>query len=413
MTSERPHTSFPRLVALRYLQSRRNRGFVSFITGIAIVGVTLGVAALIIALTILDGFERTIRENVVSFTAHMQLFAFQNAPLPDPATTIERVQQTYPEVLHIAPYVTREAMAQSARSIEGVLVKGIDPANDISPAFRRLAEGEYDLSEREKGLQPVIVGRRLADKLELRVGDPLVLFAFSGSRASLLQARAMQFRVAGLYETGMEEYDETYIYTNLQGAQRLFQMGSSVSGFDIMVRDVTELDRLTAEIPAELGYPYYARSMFQLHRNLFTWIELQKKPVPIILGLIIIVATVNIIGTVLMMVMEKTNEVGILRALGTDTKTIVRIFLYQGMFIGIVGTLLGNALALMLCLLEQRYRFISLPSEIYYMSNVPMDLNLLNFLLVSIVALTLCFLSSALPSRVAAKLNPIQTIRFA
>jgi lipoprotein-releasing system permease protein len=153
--------------------------------------------------------------------------------------------------------------------------------------------------------------------------------------------------------------------------------------------------------------------MFQLHRNLFTWIELQKKPVPIILGLIIIVATVNIIGTVLMMVMEKTKEVGILRALGTDTKTIVRIFLYQGMFIGIVGTLFGNALALALCLIERHYRFISLPSEIYYMSHVPMDLSLLNFLLVSAVALTLCFLSSALPSRVAATLDPLQTIRFA
>jgi lipoprotein-releasing system permease protein len=414
-SSTRPtiHLPFPLFVALRSLRSRRNRGFISFITGIAIVGVMLGVAALIIALSILSGFERTISENLIGFTSHMQLFAFQNAPLEDVSITQQRVTEKFPGVRHISPYVTGEAMVKSDRSVDGVLVKGIDPWNDWSPARERIVDGMYDLAVRESGLQPVIVGKRLTEKLGLSVGDRVLLMAFSGAQMSLAQARVMQFEISGVYETGMAEYDETYVYLNIRNAQRLFQLGSRVSGFDILVHDVTTLSELTAEIPAELGYPYYARSMYQTHRNLFTWIELQKKPVPIILGLIMIVATVNIIGTILMMVMEKTKEIGILRSLGAEARTLVKTFLFQGMFIGLIGTVLGNLLALALLLLEMRYKLISLPSDIYFMSHVPVELSFANFGLVSAAALAMCFLSSLLPSRVAAKLDPIRTLRFA
>jgi lipoprotein-releasing system permease protein len=236
--------------------------------------------------------------------------------------------------------------------------------------------------------------------------------SLGGSSVTLSQTRVMQFEVRGLYETGMAEYDETYIYVNLKNAQRLFAVGPMVSGFDILVHDLDSLDNIAQRLPERLGYPYYARTTYQMNRNLFTWIELQKKPIPIIIGLIIIVATVNIIGTLLMMVMEKGKEIGILRALGTDRKKLTGIFLAQGMFIAIVGVILGNAIAFVLCWLELHYRIISLPSGIYFMSHVPIDLNPINFLLVSLLALLMCFLSSIIPSRMAARRDPIRMIKF-
>jgi lipoprotein-releasing system permease protein len=403
---------FSVFIALRYLRSRRHRGFISFITFIAVIGVTLGVAALIITLSVLGGFEHTIKENVISFTAHVQLISFQNQLLPNPNKTIEVVLSEYPEVKSIAPYLSREGMIRSASTTDGVLIKGIDPKNDISAAKTRMVDGSYSLEQRERGVEGIILGRRLAQKLEVGVGDRILLMSLGGSSVTLSQTRVMQFEVRGLYETGMAEYDETYIYVNLKNAQRLFAVGPMVSGFDILVHDLDSVDNIAQRLPESLGYPYYARTTYEMNRNLFTWIELQKKPIPIIIGLIIIVATVNIIGTLLMMVMEKGKEIGILRALGTDRKKLTGIFLAQGMFIAIVGVVLGNAIAFILCWLELHYRIISLPSGIYFMSHVPIDLNPLNFFLVSVLALVMCFLSSIIPSRIAARRDPIRMIKF-
>lgn len=399
-------------IALRYLRSRHNRGFISFITFIAIVGVMLGVAALIITLSVLNGFERTIKENIVSFTAHMQLFAFQNQLLPNSDQTIEKVKGKYPEILEMAPYLSREGMIRSEASTDGVLIKGVDPTNDISAAKERLVEGQYNLEEHARGVQGIIIGRRLAQKLEVTVGSRVLLLSLGGSALSLTQTRVIQFEVRGLYETGMADYDEAYVYLNLKNAQRLFGVGPLVSGYDIMVSDMSKLPSLAGEIPEYLGYPYYARTTDQMNRNLLTWVELQKKPIPIIIGLIIIVATVNIIGTLLMMVMEKAKEIGILRTLGSDAKKMKNIFLIQGMFIGLIGTILGNLIAFILCWIELRYKFFTLPSGIYYMTHVPIELNASVFFIVSALALLMCFLSSYLPSRFAAQLDPLQLIRF-
>lgn len=399
-------------IALRYLRSQHHRGFISFITGIAIIGVALGVASLIITLSVLNGFERTIKENVVTFTAHMQLFAFQNQLLPRPDQTVQEVKLRHPEVMEMAPFLSREGMVRSEATMDGVFIKGVDPSNDVSAAKTRLVEGEYRLESREKEIEGIIIGRRLAQKLEVRPGGRILLLSLGGSSVSLSQTRVMQFEVRGIYETGMGEFDESYVYIHLKNAQRLFGVGSLVSGFDILLSDVTKAGVLAAEIPEELGYPYFARTTDQMNRNLYTWIELQKKPIPIIIGLIIIVATVNIIGTLLMMVMEKAKEIGILQAMGSGKRQLMNVFLLQGMVIGMAGTILGNILAYGLCWIELRYKFFSLPSGIYYMTHVPIDLSVEVFVLVSLLALMMCFLSALIPSRVAAQQDPIRLIRF-
>jgi lipoprotein-releasing system permease protein len=399
-------------IAVRHITSRHNKGFVSFITFIAIIGVTLGVASLDITLSILGGFEKTIKENVVSFTAHMQLFAFENDLLPDPDRTIQTVVARYPEVLEMAPYLSREGMIRSKNDIDGILIKGVDPANDISAAKRRLILGSYDLEERESGIQRVILGKRLAEKLNVQLNERVLLYALGGASLSLSQTRIMQFEISGIYETGMADYDASVIYVNLRNAQRLFQVGKTVSGFDILVANTDSLASLAQQIPEYLGYPYYARTMFQQYRNLFAWVDMQRIPVLIILALIIIVATVNIIGTLLMLILGKSREIGTLITIGMGRKNVVKVFLKQGMLIGIAGTVLGNLLAFLFCWLELRYRFFPLPSGIYFMTHVPIELSVLNFLGVTAAALVMSFIASWIPSRLAAKMDPIRLIRF-
>lgn len=394
------------------MTSTHNRGFISFITLIAIIGVMLGVASLIITLSVLDGFERTIKENVVSFTSHMQLFAFQNQMLAEPEEIMRKVVAHFPEIMEIAPYLQREGMIRSEKNIEGILIKGVDPVNDISAAKRRLIEGVYDLEERKEGAQRIIIGKRLAEKLNVSPGSKVLLYGLGGSSVSVTQTRVMQFEVSGIYETGMADYDASFVYIHLRNAQRLFQVGPRISGFDILVNDTKRLESLSYEIPEYLGYPYYAKSMYQMYRNLFMWIELQKKPIPILLGLIIIVATVNVIGTLLMMVMEKSRQIGILKTLGMSRAVIIRLFVFQGVYIGIVGTIAGNILAYILCWLEAEYKFFPLPSGVYFMTHVPIDLSVWNFLIVSMLAITMSYLASVVPARVASRLDPVKLIRF-
>jgi lipoprotein-releasing system permease protein len=400
-------------IAVRHLTSKHNRGFVSFITLIAIIGVMLGVASLDITLAVLGGFEKTIKQNVVSFTAHMQLFAFENKMLPDPDYTIQKVLSRFPDVMAMAPYLTREGMISSRSDIDGILIKGIDPENDISAAKYRLVEGEYNLEEDQSGVQNIIIGKRLAEKLNAQIGDRVLIYALGGASLSLGQTRVMQFEVCGIYETGMADYDASVIYINLRNAQRICQVGNTVSGFDILVSNMDSLSALSKRIPEYLGYPFYARTMFQQYRNLFAWVDLQKMPVLVMLTLIILVATVNIIGTLLMMILGKSREIGTLMAIGMKRRDVVKIFLKQGILIGIVGTLLGNACALALCWAELRYRFFPLPSGIYFMTHVPIDLSLFNFIMVSAAAMCMAFIASWIPSRFAARLDPVTLIRFA
>ena len=398
-------------IARRYLKSRRNRGFVSFITGIATLGVMLGTAALIIALGILGGFEREITEKVVGFTSHIQVLSFQSLPLRNYDQNAERIEEAFPAVRSASPFLAREALIRSAEGVEGIMLKGISPLRDNSTTRRYMVDGTYDLERPQTGLPHIIIGRRLAARLDVEVGDKVTVFGI-GRFSGQSRPRVLQFRVRGLYESGMAEYDDLYGFTDLASAQDLFQYGDAVSGYDLMLSRIDSADAVALNVQDLLGYPHFGRTVFDSYRNLFSWIELQKKPVPIILGLIILVATVNIIGTLLMMVLDKTREIGVLAALGATRWGITRIFLRQGLTIALSGTLLGNLLALVLLVAQQEFKVIALPSDIYFMTSVPVLLRLEYFGLVSAVSIGLCMLCSLVPARLASRLNPVTAIRF-
>jgi lipoprotein-releasing system permease protein len=398
-------------IARRYLRSRRHSGFLSFLSTIAILGVTLGTAALIIALNVLGGFEKEITEKVVGFSAHVQVQGFRNQPLPNSPQSVMLIEDSIAEVKAVAPYVSREALIRSRESVDGIFLYGLDPAKDISTVGRYIVAGRYEIDREPGSLPNIVIGRKLASKLSLGVGEKVTVFGI-GAGVEAGRVRARQFRVSGIYESGMAEYDDVYAFTSLEDAQIVFQMGQTISGYDIMVTDVDSAESVAAAVQDLLGYPHYARTVFQNYRNLFTWIELQKKPVPIILGLIIIVATVNIIGTLLMMVLEKTREIGVLMAMGATRWGVTRVFLRQGFTIALLGTLGGNILAFVLCYVQQEFRILSLPSDIYFMSSVPVLMRAEYFLVVSAVTMALCMVSSLIPARLASRLHPINALRF-
>jgi lipoprotein-releasing system permease protein len=398
-------------IAKRYIETHRRSGFLSFITFIAIAGVTLGTAALIITLSILDGFEREIREKVISFTSHIEVRGYQNQPLGNSSGSIEKVKSEVPGVSSITPFAARECLIRSKTEIDGVFLKGIESEGEMLLSKRYLMEGRFS-PEDKNALPGIVIGRRLALRLNSAVGDTLILFAVQGERSMPGQPIVQKFVLTGTYESGMAEFDDVYAYAPLKHTQNLLGLGSMVSGYEVYVKDVSEVDQIAEKIQKLLGYPHAARTVFRMYRNLFSWVELQQKMSPIMLGLIIIVATINIVGTLLMFVLEKTRAIGILKALGAGKNLISRIFLFQGLFIAVVGIGLGNILAFALCWLQKSMHLISIPSDIYYMDTVPISMSVDNFIVVSLIAFLLCMATTLIPTKLAAKLDTVTALRF-
>jgi lipoprotein-releasing system permease protein len=404
--------SYSSFIASRYFRSRQHDGFVSFVTGIAIVGVMLGSATLIIALSVLGGFEKEITDKVIGFTSHVQVLGFQGQPLRGYVRNAMMLEDSLPSISAVAPFVAREALIRSKDGVDGILLKGIDPLRDVSSTATYIVAGRYEIDRERGGLPKLVVGKKLAARLSLNVGDRATIFGI-GRLVEQSRFRVMQFVISGLYESGMSEYDDVYAFTDLEDAQTIFQLGDAVTGYDIMVTRLDSVDAVAQQVKEMLGYPHYARTVFQSYRNIFSWIKLQKEPVPIILGLIIAVATVNIIGTLLMLVLGKTREIGILISMGATRWGITKIFLRQGMTIAFLGTILGNIVGGGLCMAQKELHFFSLPSDVYFMSTVPILVKPEYFVVVSALSLVLCFISALVPSRLAARLDPVYAIRFA
>jgi lipoprotein-releasing system permease protein len=398
-------------IAKRYLRSHRRTGFLSFITGMTVLGIMLGTAALIITLSVLSGFEREIKEKVVAFTSHIQILGYQNESLPEYRRSIDLVEKQVHGVRSISPFAAKEGMIRSRDQVDGILLKGIDVTRDALTPRQHLVEGRF-VDGRENGLPQLVIGSKLARRLNASVGDKLVVFTLPSDGGGSLQPRAMQFLLVGLYESGMSEFDDIYAFTTLRNAQKLFRMEDEVTGFDVLVKDINTVDDVAKQMETVLGYPHYARTVFQLYRNLFSWVELQKKLSPVLLSLISIVATVNIIGTILMFVLEKVRSIAILKSLGAGPSLIRKIFILQGMAIASTGVALGNILAYGCCWLQLTFRIISLPPDIYYMNAVPVLLRPENFLIVTGLALAVSFLTALIPSRAAAALDPVVALRF-
>jgi len=403
---------FPFFISKKYTLSRKDSHFVTFISSISIIGIALGVATLIIALSILNGFADTLTSKIIDFDSHIEINSYRTV-LPDYKTELPMLKEKlHNSILSINPYASKLAIISRGRIKEGVNIKGIRANDEWNGINENIIEGNLDL----KGSKTpsIVIGKKLANKLYAKIGDKVILFGLNDDQIPTPDnpPNIEIFKITGIFESGMAAYDDLVAYVNLKSSQELFSLGDNVTGYDIRVKDISKIDSLTSYLSDKLTYPYNVKSIYQAHRNIFTWIELQKKPIPIILALIIIVAVFNIVGTLLMIVLEKTGSIGILKSLGAKRKQVISIFLFQGIFLAIVGIIIGNILAFILSFLQVHFNLITIPSSVYMMSKVPVAISLFTYIEVSVITFVLCIIASLIPSLIASRIQPIKAIRF-
>jgi lipoprotein-releasing system permease protein len=389
--------------------------FVSVIVAIATGGVGLGVAALIVTLAILSGFEKTLTDNIVGFTSHAEISGYGNRALPDYPGTSRYLLAKIPAIKTLSPYVEQQAIIRSPHGLAGVVLKGVLPEDTTPIARRRITSGSDFGVTSTDSFPPIIISKGLAQELKTGVGKSVAAMRFHEqmrTREDIL-ANVRKFRVVGIFETGMSEYDNTLAYTTLAAAQSFSNYSpTQVNGYEVMTTSLDSARSVTAKINHTLHYPYFAQSVYDVHQPIFAWIELQKKPIPIILGLIIIVAAFNVVSTLLLIVIEKTHSVGVLKSLGASNRGIAQIFLTEGAAIGIMGTILGDLLGFGICLTESHFHLFKLRAEIYFMSSVPISIEWQHYVIVSVISLVLALLATIIPARIAARLRPLEALQF-
>lgn len=410
-------------IGLRYLRAKRKEGFISLITVISVLGVMIGVMTLNIALAIMTGFEEDLRDRILGFNPHVVVLNF-NGAFGGFDDVIDRIKQD-PEVVAAGPFIYGQVMLSADQQVTGVAVRGVPSTPDgVLDLQQHLKEGDveglartYDVPiEGGSGiarLPGIIVGQDVARQLGVAAGDVVsVISPIAKPTAVGLLPRIKRFVLVGAFDSGMAEYDASLVYMDLATAQQFFEMGDTVSGIEVRTTELYRAEEVAARLRDELGFPFRVRSWMEVNHNLFSALQLEKTVYFIVLLLIVLVAGFNIVATLIMVVMEKRKDIAILKSMGSSGSSISRIFVYKGMIIGIVGTLLGNLLGYIACFLLKRYEFIDLPKGVFYVNTVPVKMYPEYFAAVTLASLLICLLATVYPARQAGRLAPVDVIRY-
>lgn len=408
-------------IARRYLASRRGARFLSLITLIAVGGVFVGVMALIVVTSVMTGLQTDLREKILGMNPHIWVTVYGTDMQIDGALwpgTLIRTMETE-GVIAAAPFVQTEVGlgVESGSYAEAAMLRGIDPlieGEPITDVAAQIQRGDLSLGETESGYPPVLIGARLAERFAAIPGKILTVTGFQGagiSRLGTISPRVRKFEVAGTFETGMFEYDNKFMYTTLAGAQDLTGLGNAVTGLEVKVADPMLADEIGRTLEGTLGYPYRVDDWKLSNSALFSALQLEKIAMGIILLLIVIVAAFNIISTLVMVVADKTREIGILKSMGLKSSQVQRVFMLQGIVIGVIGSVLGAAGGLFLVWLLDTYELIKIPGDIYFIDRLPVSYDPFEIGVIIAASLLISFLATLYPARQAARLYPVDAIR--
>jgi len=409
-------------IGLRYLRARRSETFISLITVISVLGVMIGVMTLNVVMAVMTGFEETLRDRLLGINAHVALVK-SGDQLRDYEQLLERVRKES-GVVAAAPTIYGQVMVTSGPRVSGVFVRGVDPdqVNRVVDIEKYVKEGSLQELKKPQAIQVedrtvllpgVILGVRLANQLGVFRGSPIQVVSPLGTPTAIgVIPKVRRFVVVGIFDSGMSEIDSTLVYMSLGDAQKFFELGDAVTNIEIRVQDVYQAKMVADNIQRKLGFPYLTEDWSRLWPNLFSALKLEKTVYFLVLLLMVLIGAFNIISTLIMVVMEKRKDIAILRSMGATRAGIRKIFLIKGCVIGVVGTALGVLFGLAICLLIQKYRFIELPKDVFLISTVPVRIYWSNFLLVGFASLGVCLLASIYPARQAAKLDPVEIIRY-
>jgi len=399
----------------RYLKPGNKSKTYTFFSFAALAGIALGVTTLIVALSVLEGYEKVISEKLVTFDSDIQIYGYGNQDLPEPEkaeTTIKSIAGSNLNSVELG--AQKICILGKNRINEGVTLKGISGDYLKRRDGLKLVSGSFDLGLDADSVNKVIIGKTLATKLRVKTGDMINFFAINAVDLKTMTAlpAVENFVVSGIYQTGMGKYDDAFAYTALSELQRLYEMDDKINLIEVKLNRGVAVDSLKNVIQQNLGHPYFAVTFVEANMQMFNWIELQRKPVPIVLGLIIVVAAFNIISALLMLVLDKTNTIGTLKAIGASPGFITRIFLVRGLLLGIGGAIVGVVFGYLLCFLQSEFGLVQLNPQIYFVDKVPIAINPTYFVIVFTISVALSILSSLIPAFAAARIDPVKALRF-
>jgi lipoprotein-releasing system permease protein len=409
---------FEWFLSLRYLSGNRKLGFISIRTFFSVAGVFLGSTVLVVALSIANGFEKEVRDRIVGTLAHAKIIRHHGEPIV-PYDSLRQCILTHPKVIGAAPFISGKGGVEYDNVQEGVLVMGVDAAleSTVTDLGRSIKYGEFYLdslmSRRGRKFPGILIGSGLARKMGVLIGGEMVVISLATIDATGEPVPKMaRYVVSGIFETGMYEYDLNLIYISIESAQELFMM-KGVEGIQIKTIDLFKADNIAREVVDTLqGYPYYSVDWKMQNRSLFEWMALEKLVIFLVISLIILVASFNIISSLIMIIIEKRREIGVLMSLGSTTGAVMRIFILNGAIIGVVGSTFGVIFGVILCLIQYHYQIFPLPGDIYFIDKLPVLIRAVDVIAIYLAANILCLLATVYPAYQASIIRPAESIRY-
>ena len=426
--------SYELFVSIRHLSAKKSKKFISLNTWISIAGVGLGVMALIVVIAVMSGFSKDLRDKILGTNSHVVVSNVNRAMVENYDGILKKVRSVE-GVMAAAPFIMNQVMLINGDRVSGIVVRGIDPEKEetVSDLGKNMVSGTVsdlktkssfsgEIKGREKKNRAgIILGKELLRRLGVEVGD-IVSMVSPVSRVTPvgLIPRMKLFKVVGVFESGMYEYDANLSFILLKAAQKFFSMKNGVSGIEVRVADIEQAGNIASVIQNKLGFPYLVRDWMRMNRNLFSALKLEKIVMFIILILIIFVAAFNIVSTLFMLVMEKTREIAILKSMGASCSSIIKIYSYQGLVIGLVGTFLGCATGFVIVpnlneivsSIESIFGIVAFPSDVYYLDRLPSKIQYMDSFLIIIFSVVICLVASLYPAWRASKLDLVNGLRY-
>ena len=396
--------NFPFYLSTRYLRTAQKGSFTRVAGVLSVAGLSVGISALLITLFILNGFEKVISKKIADFDGHIRVKHYLNYPIPSEILEMDSILFHYKETVSQSRFIQKPALLRKGKVAEGIIVEGIEPdrvefINDI------LVSGRNDISGNQ-----IVIGERLANQVNISIGDKIVLFDLATLNGS--NKRLKQFVVAGFFHSGMLEYDNHMIYMNLEQADRLFHMNEKVSGQILRLSEAKWANELSEFLKKDLAYPYMVMTWKEKNRSLFKWMNIQRWPILFIFSLIAMVGLVNIISALAMIVLDKTRQIGILKSLGVSHTGLRQLFLFYGFMIGLAGAIIGSFLALILAWMQNNFKIITLPEDIYFMDFIPMDVSTVDVFSIVIIAIVCAIFAAVWPTVRAERIEPADALRY-
>ncbi len=406
---------FERFIARRYLLSKRKVQFITVITLISVIGLSVGVTALIVMLSVFNGFNKFQNDTLTGFDPHIRVEADTGSTVSDYNTLISKISAET-EVTAIAPFTINKGVISTKKNNIVAFVKGVDDKkiSGLSDVKEKTTLGEFEFKDNDE-FGGIILGNSLAAKLEARVLDTVSVMSPVGMEKSLTQIvtpKTQSFIVRGIFDANNRDYDKLYSFISLPKSQSLYDLGNTVNGIELRIDEINRSEVEKKKLVLVLGKGYKVNTWYDMHEDLYSVMQVERWTAFIILSLIIAVASFSIVGSLTMTVMEKKRDIGILKAMGTKNSGILRIFMFEGILIGVYGTILGSILGLGICLAQIKFKFYPLDSMVYSIDALPIDIRYTDFIYVGICALVISVLASLYPALIAARQEPIKAIRW-